>query len=167
MSQTSQNEERKVVEGTQDFLEKYIEEGQQLLAYTSRLSMESKLANPKGLCIKCWSRLTYNQKSLHNPEHIDFIKKPSQYSDLESFVQLAEENARSEYFGSKKYFERLKEKPLACHQNTKKMKLTKDFANKPTEEKITIQLPSKNAISPNQDEGRKAKVLNPKPTQVN
>lgn len=100
------------------------QDSQDLIEYISGLEKESKQKNARSACLKCWCRLTWSQKQIHDFNHQEWIKTPTQFSDLKSFVSLSMGHGRIREVKGAKFFEPFQEKPPKFTQN-KKEKLNK------------------------------------------
>ena len=124
------------------------QDSQELIDYILRLQKESKQKNARSARLKCWCRLTWSQKQVHDFNHEGWIKTPTQFSDFKSFTSLSSNNGRIKEANGIKFFEPFQEKPPNFTQN-KKEKLNKtEKISKGEEERkqqsIKIELESTN-----------------------
>lgn len=105
--------------------------------YVDSLVSYGQTKNSKYLCPSCWCKLSYLQKNSHHPAHINSCKTPLQYCDMGGFTTYAKSYGHAHEFDNIFYYERIKEKPLACMQIKKPKSNTID---PDTTEKITISL---------------------------
>ena len=110
-----------------------VKDGLELEYYISNLAIESKKRNPKTICIDCWCKLTWDQKSIH--VHKDNIRTLSVIAQITAFKKIAHENNKISLLEEQTYYQILADKPDKFY-HTKKLK------KKDNSKKRTIQLQS-------------------------
>jgi len=118
-----------------------VKDGLELENYISDLAIESKKRNPKTICIDCWCKLTWDQKSIH--VHKDNIRTLSVIAQITAFKKIAHENNKISLLEEQTYYQILADKPDKFYQ-TKKMKLNQEIEKEGQQQKennpITINL---------------------------